>query len=94
MLEQKGIEYRYRDYRVAPLSAKEIRSILGMLGLEPKDLLRVRDRANVELGLSADEPPERLIEEMAQHPTLIQRPIGILGERAVLGRPPERLLEL
>jgi len=46
-----------------------------------------------EAGLSGDETEKALIAAMADHPTLLQRPIGVKGARAVLGRPPEKLLE-
>lgn len=62
--------------------------------MAPGDLLRVRDRANQELGLTGEESAEELIAAMAEHPTLLQRPIGVVGDRAVVGRPPEALLEL
>lgn len=94
MLDEKGIEYRYRDYVKNPLSEAEIRDVLGRLGLRPKDVLRSKDAAFQTLGLTGDEPDEDLFAAMARHPTLLQRPIGIAGDRAVVGRPPERLLEL
>ena len=88
------VEYRYREYRERPLSEAEIRAVLKKLGARARDVLRTRDRVFTELGLSGDEPERELIARMAQHPTLLQRPIGIKGKRAVLGRPPEALLEL
>lgn len=94
MLDEKGIPYRYRDYVKDPLSEAEIRGVLKLLGLRPRDVLRAKDPAVQELGLTGDEPDARLIAAMAKHPTLLQRPIGIVGDRAVVGRPPERLLEL
>lgn len=94
MLDEKGIPYRYRDYVKDPLSETEIRDVLKLLGLRPRDVLRAKDRAFGELGLTGDEPGDQLIAAMAQHPTLLQRPIGVQGKRAVVGRPPERLLEL
>ena len=57
-----------------------------------KSLFNVR--AFGELGLTGDEPEPELIERMAEHPTLLQRPIGVKGDRAVVGRPPEELLKL
>ena len=89
MLDERGIEYRYREYNREPLSEKEIRDVLRKLGLRPRDVLRKND-----LGFTGDEPDKELIAAMARHPTLLQRPIGVLGDRAVVGRPPERLLEL
>ena len=94
MLEEKGIEYRYRDYVKNPLTETEIRDVLARLGLRPRDVLRAKDPAFRELSLTGDEPDAQLIVAMARHPTLLQRPIGLAGDRAVVGRPPERLLEL
>ncbi len=94
MLEQRGIPYRYREYTQEPLSAGEIRNVLAKLDQEPRRFLRRNDRAYKELGLSGDEPLDELIGHIADHPTLLQRPIGLLRGRAVLGRPAERLLEL
>ncbi len=94
MLNEHELEFHYREYRKEPLSEAEIRSLLGRLGIEPSALLRRRDKAAVQLGLTGDESASKLIALMANHPTLIQRPIGVLGDRAVLGRPPERLLDL
>ena len=94
MLDEKKIAYRYREYTEEPLSAGEIKTLLGQLGLGPKELLRKNDKAFKENGLTGKESDAKLIQLMAQHPTLLQRPIGIKGKRAVVGRPPERLLEL
>ena len=94
MLEQNGIEYEYRDYKKDPLTEAEIRFVLAGLRVAPRDVLRKRDRAYRELGLTGAEGEAQLIALMASHPTLLERPIGILGERAVLGRPPARLLAL
>jgi arsenate reductase (glutaredoxin) len=94
LLDEKGIPYRFRDYVKDPLSEAEIRDVLKLLGLRPRDVLRTKDPAVQELGLTGDEPDARLIAAMAEHPTLLQRPIGVVGTRAVVGRPPERLLEL
>lgn len=92
MLDEKGIPYRYREYTKDPLSEKEIRDVLRLLGLRPKDVLRAQ--AAKEQGLSGNEPDAELIAAMARHPTLLQRPIGVAGGRAVVGRPPENLLAL
>ena len=94
MLEQNGVEYRYREYKQDPLDEDELRALFARLGKRPRDLLRRRDKACRELGLTGDEPDDRLIRLMARHPTLLERPIGVLGGRAVVGRPPENLLQL
>ena len=94
MLDAKGIDYTYREYVAEPLNQKELKEIFAMLKLAPKDLLRKNDKAYKELGLTGKEPKAELIRHMAKHPTLVQRPIGVKGKRAVVGRPIENLLEL
>lgn len=94
MLEEEGVDFRYRDYRKEPLTLEELRETLRLLDMSPVDVLRKRDRAAVDLGLTGRESDETLLELMAQHPTLLQRPIGVLDDRAVVGRPVNRLLEL
>jgi len=94
LLNEKGAEFRYREYTQEPLSAAEIREVLGKLGVGPKAVLRKRDAAYKAAGLTGDESDEALIAHMAEHPTLLQRPIGVLGEEAALGRPVENLLAL
>ena len=94
MLDEREIPYHYREYRKQPLTAEEIRTVLKKLGLGAKDVLRTHDRAFKEARLTGDEPEEVLIARMAEHPTLLERPIGVLGRKAVVGRPADRLLEL
>lgn len=94
MLEENGVDYRYREYRKEPLSVDELERLFALLALAPADLLRQKDQANRELGLTGEESAATLIAQMAEHPTLLQRPIGVSGQRAVVGRPIERLLDL
>ena len=94
MLKDRGLEHTYREYRKHPLSEEELTRIVGLLGVPASALLRMRDANAKELGLTGKEPDAVLIPHMARHPTLVQRPIGIKGDRAVIGRPVEKLLEL
>lgn len=94
MLDEKGIPHIYREYTQNPLTEAEIRHVLGLLGVEPVSVLRKNDKAYRELALTGKEPADLLIQHMATHPTLLQRPIGIVGEKAAVGRPPENLLSL
>jgi len=94
LLEDQGVEYTYRDYKKDPLSRTEIQAVLKKLRLGPRDLLRKNDKAYKELGLDGSESDAALVAHMAEHPGLLQRPIGVVGRRAVVGRPVERLLEL
>ena len=83
------------EYLKLPPTAKELDTVLGMLGMEPRELMRKKEAEYKELGL-ADEDLSRqdLIAAMVEHPKLIERPVAISGGRAVLGRPTERVLEL
>ena len=94
MLDERGIAYRYREYTQEPLGRDELEELFKRLDASPAEALRRRDPAMKKLGLTGDESSAVLLDHMARHPTLLQRPIGSLGERATLGRPIERLLDL
>ncbi len=94
MLDERGVEYRYREYKKEPLNEAELRQVLASLGVAARQVLRRHDRAFKELALTGEEDDDTLLAHMAEHPTLLQRPIGVLGARAVIGRPVDRLLEL
>ncbi|MBI3205053.1 MAG: arsenate reductase (glutaredoxin) [Myxococcales bacterium] len=94
MLDEHGVKYRYREYTEEPLTGAEISKVLKALGLRPKEVIRKNDKAYAELELTGSEPDAKLVALMAKHPTLLQRPIGVKGKQAVIGRPPEKLLEL
>ena len=92
MLAQHGIDHIYREYTRDPLSVTEIRDVLRKLGMGPRAVLRARDAS--KHGISKDLDDDQLIAAMAEHPRLLQRPIGVIGESAALGRPVENLLRL
>jgi arsenate reductase len=94
LLDEKGIDYRYREYTQEPFTKAELKRIFKMLDVGPRDVLRKNDKAYKDLGLSGDESNTELIAHMAAHPTLVQRPIGVLNGKAVVGRPIENLLDL
>jgi len=94
-LREQGIEPEIVEYLKNPPSAEELDRMLEMLEMEPRQLMRRKEKEYKDLGL-ADESLSRqaLIAAMVEHPRLIERPIAVKGERAVLGRPTERVLEL
>ena len=94
LLQARHVAYLFRDYAEHPLSVEEIHDLLVKLDLSAHDVLRRRDPAFLQLGLTGRESAATLIRHMAAHPGLLERPIGVVGQMAVLGRPPERLLEL
>lgn len=94
LLEEKGIDATVIKYLDAPLSADEITELLRKLGMKPRELMRTGEAIYKELGLKDIEDDTKLIEAMAAHPKLIERPVVIRGDRAVIGRPAENMEEL
>ena len=95
MLAEQGVDASYVEYlKDAPTKA-ELERVLGLLGFDdPRAMMRTGESVYEELGLAAVDDRDRLLDAMVEHPILIERPIVIRGDRAVIGRPPERLLEL
>ena len=95
LLEARGVTPQVVRYLETPPSATGLRELLSKLGIGARALLRSGEDEYKELGLAdANLSDEQLIAAMAAHPKLIERPILIAGERAVIGRPPEKVLEL
>jgi arsenate reductase len=95
LLRERGIEPRIMAYLDQPPSIAELQDLLHMLGTGARSLLRESEPEYAELGLS--DPlldDDVLIAAMAAHPRLIERPVFVHAGRAVIGRPPERVLEL
>jgi arsenate reductase len=95
LLDEHGVEYESIDYHRSGIEEGELRELLRKTGGTPRDVLRTREPLVAELGLDAPGvTDEELIAQMTLHPELLQRPIVVNGERAVLARPVERALEL
>lgn len=95
LLQERGHTPEIVHYLDQPPSAAELRRIVKLLGIEPRELLRTKETAYKVLGLDAPRLSDAaIIEAMVANPVLIERPILVSGTRAVLGRPPERVLDL
>jgi len=96
LLAEHGIEADRVQYHVEGIDEATIRELLAKAGIGPREALRMREPLVAELGLRDEGrvSDDELIALMAQHPELLQRPIVVRGERAVLARPVERVLEL
>lgn len=95
LLNERGIEPEVVYYLETPPSPAELRELLRMLGIGARGLLRTGEPEYAELGLDdASLDDEALITAMATHPKLIERPVLVHRGRAVIGRPPERVLEI
>ena len=93
LLRKKGIEPRIVEYLREPPSAAELKRVLSLLGMRPRDLLRKAEAkaAGIDAAGTTD---AALIALMVKHPITIERPIVVAGNRAALGRPPEAVLEI
>jgi arsenate reductase len=95
LLREHGVEPEIFEYLKTPPSAEELGTILGQLGMEPRELMRKREAEYKELGLADGSlTRDQLIAAIVEHPKLIERPIAVSGDRVVMGRPTERVLEL
>jgi arsenate reductase (glutaredoxin) len=94
LLAERGIDFERVEYHVEGLPEEKLRELLGKAGLRPIDVLRRREPLVDELGIDDAIGDDELIALMVEHPVLVQRPIVERSGRAVLARPPEKVLEL
>lgn len=95
LLRERGVEPEIVEYLKEPPTAAELDRLLVLLDMQPRQAMRKGEAVYRELGLDdAALSRAQLIAAMAKNPILIERPIATDGERAVLGRPPEKVLEL
>ena len=94
LLEEKNADIEVFKYLDETLTKEDIKNILTLLNAKPRDIMRTKEAIYKELGLKDVEDDEKLIEAMVEHHKLIERPIVIKENQAVLGRPPQKVLEL
>jgi arsenate reductase len=90
-LTEKGLEFESVNYIEKPLSPGSLKELLQQAGLKPQEVLRAKEDAYRKYVAGKNLTDEQLLEVMAKHPELIQRPIVVRGNRAVLARPVESL---
>jgi arsenate reductase len=94
LLEEKGAAHEVRLYLQDAPSVEEISAVQAALAVPAIGMMRTGEKAFKELGLTKDSPEETLVQAMAEHPILIERPIAIRDARAAIGRPTENLIDL
>ncbi|WP_027259309.1 MULTISPECIES: arsenate reductase (glutaredoxin) [Leisingera] len=94
LIEERGAEVRTRVYLEDAPSVEELKSVQAALGVAAIGLMRTGEKVFKELGLTKDSPEQDLLAAMAAHPILIERPIAIKGNKAVIGRPTEAIAAL
>jgi arsenate reductase len=94
LLVERSVAFAERRYLEDPLSRAELASLRERLRQPPSQWVRSGEAAFAGAGLGERSDEVAVLEAMAEHPILIERPILVRGARAVVGRPPERVLEL
>ena len=94
LLEERKVPLRIVEYLKEPPTRAELATLRRKLGLAPSEWIRKNESEYKAAGLDAKSAEDKVLDAMAKHPILIERPIIVRGDRAVVGRPPERVLEL
>ena len=95
LLEDRGLSPTIVRYLDTPLNTAQLQTLLDKLGISPRQLLRTGEDEYKTLGLSDPQLTDaQLIDAMLSQPKLIERPILVVGDKAVIGRPPENVLEI
>ncbi|MCB1754790.1 MAG: arsenate reductase (glutaredoxin) [Gammaproteobacteria bacterium] len=95
ILDDQQADYDVVDYLKNPPDKATLKEILAMLGMRPRELMRQSEAVYKEKNLADDSlDDEALIDAMIENPILIERPIVITNGKAVIGRPPEKVLDI
>jgi arsenate reductase len=95
ILENNNLTPTVIEYLDQPPSPQELTKIIEMLGVSARDLLRTNEQIYADAKLDNDAlSGDEIIAAICEHPVLLQRPIVVSGERAVIGRPPTKVLDI
>jgi arsenate reductase len=94
LFRENGIDFEQVNYFSEPLSADDVKGLLAKLQLPAFAVLRTRERQFKELGLSESTPEDGIIDAIVENPGLLNRPIVVVGDKAVIARPVEKALDL
>lgn len=93
ILEEKNVDANVVEYLTAPPTKDDLKKILGMLGLSASEIVRKKEASAAGVDV-ANLSEDALIDQMVAHPIIIERPIVVSGNKAVMGRPPENVLTI
>jgi arsenate reductase len=95
LLEKRGIQPEIIEYLVTPPTEAELKRLLRLLGITPRELLRTKEEEYKKAKLDKLEVSDaEIIRAMIKYPRLMERPIVVAGNKAALGRPPENVLKI
>jgi arsenate reductase (glutaredoxin) len=93
LLREKGIEPEIVEYLKTPYTTAQLTTLLGRLGMPARALVRKKEAKAAGID-PAKLSEQALIDAMARHPIIVERPIVVSGDKAALGRPPEKVLSV
>lgn len=94
LLREHGVEPKIVEYLKDPPTQTRIRTLIKQLGIEPHALVRAKEAAYKESGLSRESSANDIVQAIAENPVLLERPVVVRGDQAAIGRPPENVLPL
>jgi len=95
LLEKRGIKPKIIEYLVTPPTEGELKHLLKLLGISPRELLRTKEEEYKKAKLDKPDVTDAdIIRAIAKYPRLMERPIVVAGNKAALGRPPEKVLKI
>lgn len=95
LLEDNNLHPQIIEYLAEPPTVQELKRIIAMLGIGARDLLRTTEPVYKDADLDDDSlSDEEIIEAIFEYPALLQRPIVVMGDKAIIGRPPARVLDI
>jgi arsenate reductase len=96
IIKDNNLDLKIIEYLKTPPTVEELDYICKKLGVDPKQIIRTKEKLFSELGLSlsSNKPRKEWLKVLSENPKLIERPIVIYDNNAVIGRPPEKVLEI
>jgi arsenate reductase len=94
LFQEKGIGYERVNYFIDPLTVEKLTGLLKKAGIAPYDVLRRNEPVFKELGIKPDTAPDEIVRLIVANPSILQRPIVEVGNKAVLARPIDKAIEL
>ena len=94
MFEENGVDYTKVNYFIDAFTEENLSQLLAKAGLKPYDVLRRAEPVFKELNITPETPSQEIIKLILENPSILQRPIVEIGDKAVLARPIEKALEL
>ena len=94
LLKENTDGFNVVEYLKEPPTATELKTLIKRLGLRPHDIVRTKEPEYKEAGLSSSSSNKEVIAALVRFPKLLERPIVVCNGKAVVGRPPEKVLDI